>query len=110
MKTLNNNRLIVGNLGTNPETVNTANGGKTVRFSFASDQEIEPGRGEVKKRMEAKWVYAYGNLAQFIEKHVKKGSRWTIHGTDCVETLINKKGEIYTVQVFNATSFISQGI
>lgn len=66
---------IIGNLGKDPEIRSTSSGRKVASFSLA----VEDGYGE---KLKTDWhnIVAWGDLAEFTEKHLKKGKTVSVVG------------------------------
>ena len=90
MQTLKNHITLIGNMGGNADITNFDNGGKVARFRLATNKYA----GENKKG-DADWhrVFAWGNLAGFIEEYGKKGRQLAIHGRLVSRTYLNKEGK-----------------
>lgn len=90
MQTLKNHITLVGNMGNNAQITDFENGNKVARFMLATnkynakDQSISP-----------EWhrVFAWGNMAKFIENYGQKGKQLAIHGRLVNRTYLNKKGQ-----------------
>ncbi len=89
MQTLRNNITLVGNMGSEPIITNFENGGKVARFRLATDSKGPKGVSK------ADWhsVFAWGNIAGFIENYGAKGKQLAIHGRIVDRTYTNKLGE-----------------
>ncbi|OFZ32167.1 MAG: hypothetical protein A3D92_19740 [Bacteroidetes bacterium RIFCSPHIGHO2_02_FULL_44_7] len=90
MQTLKNHVTLIGNMGDVAQITNFDNGGKVARFSLATDSY-----GQNKKKSNPEWhrVFAWGNMAQFIEHYGKKGKQLAIHGRLVNRTYLSKTGE-----------------
>lgn len=88
MQTLRNHVTLIGNMGSKAQITNFDNGNKVARFNLATDKH----RGKDSK---PEWhrVFAWGNLAQFIEKYGDKGRELAIHGRLVNRTYLNKDGK-----------------
>ncbi len=88
MQTLRNNITLVGNMGSAPIITNFENGGKVARFQLATDRSG-------KKEGTPDWhrVFAWGNMAGFIENYGAKGKQLAIHGRVVNRTYTNEAGE-----------------
>lgn len=93
MIALRNNVMLVGNMGMNPEITEFDNGKKVARFSLATDINYETKEGKVEKNTEWHRVFAWGNLAQFIENYGQKGKHLAIHGRLVNRTYLSKEGK-----------------
>lgn len=94
MQTLKNNITLIGNMGINPQITNFENGRKVARFSLATDVLNDSGK---KKKTEWHRVFAWGNLAEFIENYGAKGKHLAIHGRLVNRTYVNKSGKEHKV-------------
>lgn len=90
MQTIKNNITLMGNMGINPLITNFDNGRKVARFSLASDVFNESGE---KEKTEWHRVFAWGNVAEFIENYGAKGKHLIIHGRVVNRTYVNKSGK-----------------
>ena len=66
---------VIGNLGKDPEIRSTSSGRKVASFSLA----VEDGYGD---KLSTSWwnVVAWADLAEFTEKHLKKGKTVSVVG------------------------------
>jgi single-strand DNA-binding protein len=92
MNTIGNNITLIGNMGMSAHITNFGNGNKVARFSMATDQNSTANDGKPEKRTEWYRVFAWGNMAQFIEKYGKKGQHLVVHGRLITRTYLNKQG------------------
>lgn len=90
MQTLKNYVTLIGNMGDNAQITNFENGNKVARFSIATDSYQIDG-----KKATTEWhrVFAWGNMAQFIEQYGEKGKHLAIHGRLVNRTYLNKDGQ-----------------
>lgn len=70
---------LIGNVGQTPE-VKEVNGSKVASFSLATTEKYKDKSGEVKTVTEWHNVSIWGNLADVVEKYVKKGSKLYVEG------------------------------
>ena len=75
MMTLRNTVTLVGNMGMNAEITQFGNGRKVARFSLATDINFKKTNGRIEKNTEWHRVFAWGNMAQFIENYGQKGKK-----------------------------------
>lgn len=92
MTTIRNHVTLIGNMGTDAQITNFENGNKVVRFNLATDKEFRANNGKTKKETEWHRVFAWGNVAQFIEKFGEKGKKVAIHGKLVTRTYLNPDG------------------
>ena len=92
MQLLRNNITLVGNMGSAATITNFENGGKVARFQLATDRKGD-------KSGDPDWhrVFAWGNMAGFIENYGAKGKQLAIHGRLVNRTYTNKAGEMRKV-------------
>lgn len=90
MQTLKNHVTLIGNLGSNPEITNFDNGNKIARFKLATNRYTMQDK---KAKVEWHRVFAWGNIAQFIESHAEKGKQLAIHGRLVNRTYLTKEGK-----------------
>jgi len=85
MQTLRNNITLVGNMGSSAKITNFENGSKIARFNFATNKF---------DNKNAQWhrVFAWGNMASFIENYGDKGRQLAIHGRLVKRTYVDNSG------------------
>lgn len=93
MITLRNHVTLIGNMGMNAEITQFDNGKKVARFSLATNKNYKTIEGKVEKNTEWHRVFAWGNLAQFIENYGQKGKQLAIHGRLVNRTYLSKTGK-----------------
>jgi single-strand DNA-binding protein len=84
MRNSKNNVTLIGNMGSNAQITNFENGSKVARFDLATNGQTT-----------TQWhrVFAWGNMALFIEKFGKKGREVAIHGRLVNRTYLNEEGK-----------------
>jgi single-strand DNA-binding protein len=87
---LKNHVTLVGNMGMNARITEFENGKKIARFSLATDKGNKD--GDSTNKTEWHQVFAWGNLAQFIEKYGEKGKQLAIHGRLVTRTYLSREG------------------
>ena len=89
MQTLRNHVTLIGNMGANAQVTNFENGGKVARFNLATNKHPKG------KRINPEWhrIFAWGNMAKFIEKYGEKGKQLAIHGRLVSRTYLSKEGK-----------------
>jgi single-strand DNA-binding protein len=92
MTTIKNHVTLVGNIGTSAQITNFDNGNKVARFSLTTDKSIRTNSGKTKKIAEWHKLFAWGNMAKFIENYAEKGKKVAIHGRLVYRTYLNKEG------------------
>jgi len=80
MNSLRNKVQLIGNLGNNPEVKVLNNNRKMVRLSLATTDSYRDADG--KKITDTQWhnIVAWGNVANIIEKYLKKGDEIAVEG------------------------------
>jgi len=99
---MRNQITLIGNMGQNAHITNFQNGAKVARFILATNASDHPGT-------KAEWhnLFAWGNMAQFIEKFGGKGKRIAITGRLVDRTYMNKSGKSRKVTEVEVRNVIS---
>ena len=97
MLSLRNHVTLIGNIGTSTKVTTFENGNKVARFSLASDKEFRANNGKMKINTEWHKIFAWGNMAQFIEMYAEKGKKVAIHGRLVTRTFLTQTGKKQTV-------------
>ena len=84
---MRNQITLIGNMGDNAQVVNFENGSKVARFSVATNK-LEKGQ----QKTEWHKLFAWGNLAEFIENFGGKGKRIAVNGKLVNRTFIAEDG------------------
>lgn len=87
MQSLKNNITLVGNMSSAATVTNFENGAKVARFQLATDRN-----GKREKKADWHRVFAWGNMASFIENFGAKGKHLVIHGRLVNRTYTNREG------------------
>ena len=89
MQTISNNITLVGNMAAPANITNFENGNKVARFSVATQNS------NMEKQDKAQWhrLFAWGNMAEFIENFGDKGKKVAVHGRVVSRTYLNKSGK-----------------
>jgi single-strand DNA-binding protein len=93
MITLRNHVTLAGNMGMNAQITQFDNGNKVARFSLATDKNNISEDGKKEKNTEWHHLFAWGNMAQFIENYGQKGKPLIVHGRLVNRTYLNKEGQ-----------------
>lgn len=93
MTTIRNHITLIGNMGTNAEITNFENGKKIARFSLATDKSFRANNGHTKNITEWHRIFAWGDMANFIESYGEKGKKVAIHGRLVNRTYLNREGQ-----------------
>lgn len=90
---IRNHITLIGNIGNNTEITTFDNGGKVARFNLATDKIYRANNGKIKTATEWHRIFAWGNMAQFIENYGEKGKKVAIHGRLVHRTYLSKEGK-----------------
>jgi single-strand DNA-binding protein len=93
MNSIKNHVTLIGNIGSQTEVTKFENGNKVARFSLATDNEFRANSGKFKTNTEWHRVFAWGNMAQYIEMYAEKGKKVAIHGRLVSRTYLDKLGK-----------------
>tara|TARA_Y100001934_G_scaffold224763_1_gene268986 strand:+ start:1980 stop:2321 length:342 start_codon:yes stop_codon:yes gene_type:complete len=108
MSDLRNRVSLIGHVGADPEVKSFDSKGKLAKFSIATNETYQNGKGE--KVTETQWhnVVAWNGLAGVIEKHVKKGSFLIVEGKIVNRAYSAKEGEkrYITEIIANSMNFL----
>ena len=74
-----NKAIIFGNVGNAPE-VRDVNGSKVASFRVATSERYKDRNGEQHENVEWHSVVCWRNLAEFVEKYIKKGDKVYVEG------------------------------
>lgn len=88
MQSIRNHVTLVGNMGTPAQITELKNGNKVARFSMATNNSYGKNRSTEWHR-----VFAWGNMAKYIENYGEKGKQIAIHGRLVQRTILSPKGE-----------------
>lgn len=93
MNNIRNHITLIGNMGSNPQITNFDNGNKVARFQLATDRSFRANDGKIKSSTEWHKVFAWGNIAGFIESYGEKGKKVAIHGRVVNRTYLSTEGK-----------------
>ena len=75
------NRLqLAGYLGKDPETRSTQGGGHVTNFSLGTSEKWKDKAGQPKQKTEWHRVVAWDKTAEFVQKHLGKGTHVYLEG------------------------------
>ncbi len=109
MYALKNKVQLIGNLGNAPEIRNTENGKKFARFSVATNEQYKNANGE--KVTETQWhsLFAWGSIAEIIERFLAKGSEVAVEGRLVSRTYTDKEGNKKYITEIQVTELLMLG-
>jgi single-strand DNA-binding protein len=88
-----NKVILVGNLGADPETRYTANGGNITTIKVATSESWKDKQtGETQERTEWHRVKFFGRLAEIAGEYLKKGRQVYIEGSIRTDKYTDKEG------------------
>jgi len=89
---MRNQITLIGSMGENAQVTNFENGSKVARFNMATPALI-------KGKRTAEWhkLFAFGNIAQFIESFGGSGKQIAITGKLVSRTYLSKNGQLRKV-------------
>ena len=93
MTIIRNYVTLVGNIGSNTQITNFENGKSVARFSLATQKTTRKNDGNYTNLVEWHRIFAWGNMAQFIEKYGEKGKKVAIHGRLVNRSYLNPEGK-----------------
>jgi single-strand DNA-binding protein len=96
-----NKVILVGNLGADPETRYTANGGAITSIRIATSESwTDKATGQKQERTEWHRIKFFGRLAEIAGEYLKKGSQVYIEGALRTDKYTDKEGiERYSTDV-----------
>jgi single-strand DNA-binding protein len=89
---MRNHITLIGRVGTYAEVTKFENGSKVARFSMSTERSYRDTNGTIKKDIEWHRLFAWGDMAQFIESYAEKGKKIAIHGRLVKRTFLTKDG------------------
>lgn len=92
---------LIGRLGTDPDIKYLGSGTPVANFSFATDEKYTNKQGE--KVIDTQWhrIVCFRNLAELVEKYLKKGSPAFIEGKIKYRSYENKEGvTVYITEIY----------
>jgi single-strand DNA-binding protein len=105
-----NKATLIGNLGADPEVRSTSNGSRVATISLATSRQWTNKAGERQEKTEwhrvVLWNNRGSNLADIVEKYVKKGDKVYVEGSIQYRTWQDREGQTrYTTEI-NARELI----
>src|SRR5580693_1657760 len=75
-----NKVFLIGNLGKDPEVINSKGGMPIAKFSLATNDRIKDASGEYQDRTEWHNIVAFQRLAEIVGEYLKKGGKCYVEG------------------------------
>ena len=85
---------IIGNLGSDPEMRYSAGGAPFLRFNVASNFRTRSAEGEWQDKTEWVRVTVFGQRAETLQAHIKKGSRVYVEGRLEARPWTDQQGQV----------------
>ncbi len=105
-----NKVMLIGNLGADPEVRSTANGSRVANLRVATSRQWNNKAGERQEKTEwhnvVAWNTRFVQLADFVEKYLKKGDRVYIEGRIEYRTWEDREGNTRYATDINARELI----
>jgi single-strand DNA-binding protein len=100
-----NKVILLGNLGKDPDTKYTQNGGTVCTFSLATTETYKDNEsGEKKQNTEWHRIVTFGRLAEVAAEYLRKGSQVYIEGSIRLRQWEDKDGNKRSVTQIHARS------
>ncbi len=93
MARINNQVMLIGNLGADPVIKTFENGQRMARMSLATDERKHSLRGETKSMVKWHHLVAWGITADIVSKMLKKGGRIALEGRINNHSWADKTGQ-----------------
>jgi single-strand DNA-binding protein len=93
MTTVRNYITLIGSMGTNTQITKFDNGKSVARFKLETKKAERKNDGNYRNITQYHRVFAWGNLAEFIEQYGEKGKKVAIHGRLVNRTYLNSEGK-----------------
>src|SRR5260370_31256727 len=87
-----NKVILLGRLGSDPETRYTSGGQGVCNFSLATDESFKDRNGEKQKRTEWHKIVIWGKLAEVAQQYVHKGDLLYLEGKIQTNTWDDREG------------------
>lgn len=97
MTMIRNHITLIGDIATDKRTTEFENGSKIVRFEVATEKQYRANNGKIQSAKEWHKVFAWGNIASFVEKFGDKGKKVAIHGRLITRSYFSPEGVKRTI-------------
>lgn len=101
-----NKAIIIGHVGQDPEvryTGNATNGTKVAQIRVATTERYKDKDGNVKEQTEWHSIVCWRQLADVVEKYVKKGTQVYVEGKLCTRSWEDKGVKRYSTDIVAQT-------
>jgi single-strand DNA-binding protein len=103
---MRNKVSLIGRLGANPEIVKFESGNKVARMHLATNEPYKDKTGEWVNQTQWHNIFAWGSLADLIERKLSKGSEIVVEGRLVNKSFETKTGEKRQVTEIEASGFL----
>ncbi len=93
MLQLSNHITLIGDIKSTPKITKFENGNKVARLNIATEKNYRANDGKIKTGWEWHRLFAWGNLAEFIETYGVQGKKIAVHGKLVNRTYLNPNGQ-----------------
>ena len=93
MLALRNHVTLIGDIASPAKITCFDNGNKVARFNLSTEKNFRANDGKMKSTKEWHRLFAWGNMAEFIETYGEKGKKIAIHGKLVQRTYTNPEGQ-----------------
>jgi single-strand DNA-binding protein len=107
-----NKATLIGNVGSDPDVRTIGNGSRVANFSLATSRRWNDRNGQPQEKTEWHRVVAWDkgyNLAEIVEKYVKKGDKLYVEGEIEYRTFEDKDGNTRYVTEIRAREVLMLG-
>lgn len=84
---------IVGSISRCPSVIEFEDGSKVARFLVTTPKVYRKNDGKYSSRLDWHRVFAWGNMASFVENHAEVGKKVAIHGRLVNRKFLDKQGK-----------------
>lgn len=83
----------MGSISRRPSVIQFEDGSKVARFLVTTPKIYRKNDGKYVSRLDWHRIFAWGNMASFIESNAEIGKKVAIHGRVVNRTFLDKKGK-----------------
>jgi single-strand DNA-binding protein len=102
---VNNNAVLIGNLGKDPEVKHLESGSIVANFSLATSKKFKNKSGEMQEQTQWHNLVCWNKTAEIAEKYLKKGSKIAAAGEIQYRSYDDKDGNKRYVTEINLETF-----
>ncbi len=90
---MNNYVTLIGSISRNPQVKRFDDGSKIARFLVTTPKIYRKNDGQYTSKLDWHSVFAWGNMASFVQDYAAIGKKVAIHGRLVSRTYLDKKGK-----------------